>query len=444
MQVTAPYAHAQAGKAERYVRTIEDGIQTLLADAKLPLSFWGDAALTTQYLRNRLPTSTLPIDITPYEAMHGTKPDLSHLRVWGCQCFPAIPPELRTKGGPRQYEAIFVGYEENRIGRRVRDLVGKYHFSRDVVFNEATPGHLSLNRGLPINHDLLPPPSLLPSPPSLSSTPSVSIPHTLPTHLPTPTLTNVLHNRNQLLRTTRSHTNSLPSKPFRHYNDIDPINLFISLNTVLNITPPTTPDPSLLHTSLLHECFLSAPLPFLRNCSWDLSKPPNSYHEALNRPDNSVWLAAMQREYESLESRKAFEHTTLPPGRKAIGVHWTFDYKYHPDGSIIRGKEKARLVAQGFSQRPEDYGETYAPVVKLSSVRILLAFANHYDLEIMSFDVKTAFLHARLPYSIFVKQIPGYPEADASTVPRLLVALYGLKQASHECTTCCSRDAPFP
>ena len=143
MQVTALYAHAQAGKAKRYVCTIEDDIQTLLADAKLPLSFWGDAALTTQYLCNRLPTSTLPIDITPYEAMHGTKPDLSHLRIWGCQCFLAIPPELRTKGGPCQYKAIFVGYEENQIGWHVHDLVGKYHFSRDVVFNEATPSHLS-------------------------------------------------------------------------------------------------------------------------------------------------------------------------------------------------------------------------------------------------------------------------------------------------------------
>src|ERR1700678_1685216 len=113
MQVTTPYAHAQAGKAERYVRTIEDGVQTLLGDAKLPLSFWGDAALTTQYHRNRLPTSALPLNVTPYERMHNTKPDLSHLRVWGCQCFPAIPPEIRTKGGPRRYEAIFVGYEEN-------------------------------------------------------------------------------------------------------------------------------------------------------------------------------------------------------------------------------------------------------------------------------------------------------------------------------------------
>ena len=123
---------------------------------------------------------------------------------------------------------------------------------------------------------------------------------------------------------------------------------------------------------------------------------------------------------------------SLPPGRKPIGVRWTYDYKYNPDGSIIRGKEKARLVAQGFSQRPEDYGETYAPVVKLTSVRILLAYANQFDLEVMSFNVKTAFLHARLSYDIFVKQIPGYPEADSSTVLRLLVALYGLKQSSHE------------
>ena len=108
----------------------------------------------------------------------------------------------------------------------------------------------------------------------------------------------------------------------------------------------------------------------------------------------------MQREYDSLELRKAFERTTLPPGRKAISVRWTYNYKYNPDGSIIRGKEKARLVAQGFSQRPGDYGETYAPVVKLCSVQLLLAYANHSDLEIMSFDIKTAFLHAHLPYNI--------------------------------------------
>jgi hypothetical protein len=130
VQVTAPYAHSQNGKAERYIRTLEDGSQVLLADSGLPASFWGDAVLTVQYVRNRVLTSTLPLDQTPHEVFYGTKPDLSHLRVWGCQCFAIIPPELRSKGGNRRFEAIFVGYEEGRVGWRVCDLQGRFNFSR--------------------------------------------------------------------------------------------------------------------------------------------------------------------------------------------------------------------------------------------------------------------------------------------------------------------------
>ena len=148
VQRTAPYAHQQNGKIERYVRTIEEGGQTLLADSGLPMNFWGWAVLTSQYLRNRLPTSTLPVNITPLEALSSKKPDLFHLRVWGCQCFVTIPPELRTKAGPRRFEAIFVGYEENRIGWTVRDLTGRIHFSRDVIFNEDLSGRFKIPRSI--------------------------------------------------------------------------------------------------------------------------------------------------------------------------------------------------------------------------------------------------------------------------------------------------------
>ena len=194
--------------------------------------------------------------------MHGAKPDLSHLRVWGCQCFPAIPPELRTKAGPRRYEAIFVGYEDNRIGWRVCDLAGKYHFSRDVVFNENTPGHLSPTRGAVIDPALLPPPSLIPDSTIPQHLNSPTAPHTTPNPLPSPTLADVIHNRDTLTRTTRSATNSLP-KPIRHHNDIDSITLFISLNTAQYLSPPITPDPTTTYTTLYNECFLSSPLPFL-------------------------------------------------------------------------------------------------------------------------------------------------------------------------------------
>ena len=79
IQCTAPYAHQQAGKIERYVRTIEEGGQVLLADSSLPMSFWGWAVLTSQYLCNRLPTSTLTPNTTPFEALTMKKLDLSHL-----------------------------------------------------------------------------------------------------------------------------------------------------------------------------------------------------------------------------------------------------------------------------------------------------------------------------------------------------------------------------
>ena len=422
-QITAPYAHSQNGKAERYVRTLEDGAQTLLAESGLPQSFLGDATLTIQYLRNRLPTTTLPNDTTPYECMEKSKPDLSHLRVWGCQCFVHIPEELRTKGGPRRFEAIFVGYEENRVGWCVRDLNGKYHFSRDIIFNESVPGHLGSVR--------------LPTSPN-SDTPSTTS-TTLATSRNRRTVNrtevgkaydrNLAQHKERLvaLRRGRDHGGATNLA----------LNDFISYIATEDFIVPS--DFSCLRShehDIIHEHFLLAyyadPTRFQRIRLHDLSKPPDTYSKTITQSDAPVWHAAMQREVNSLEDQGVFERTTLPAGRKAIGCRWVYAYKYNPDGSIIRGKEKARLVAQGFSQRPEDYGSTYAPVAKTTSIRIVLAHAAHHDWEIFSFDVKTAFLHATLSILIYLKQIPGFPEADPKTVLRLRRAIYGLRQASFE------------
>jgi len=98
-QVTMLYTHSQNGKIECYLRTLEETVQMLMADSALPPTFYGDAVLTAQYIRNCVPTSTLPTLQTPYEGMEGSKPDLSHLWVWGCQCFLLIPQEICTKGG---------------------------------------------------------------------------------------------------------------------------------------------------------------------------------------------------------------------------------------------------------------------------------------------------------------------------------------------------------
>ena len=95
MQVTAPYAHSQNEKIKQYIHTLEDGSQTLV-DSGLAMTYWGDAVLTTNYLHNCVPTSTLPDNVMPYEELEHIKPNLSHLCVWGCQCFVTIPLVLES------------------------------------------------------------------------------------------------------------------------------------------------------------------------------------------------------------------------------------------------------------------------------------------------------------------------------------------------------------
>ena len=87
-------------------------------------------------------------------------------------------------------------------------------------------------------------------------------------------------------------------------------------------------------------------------------------------------------------------------------------------------------MAQGFNQRPGQFDETYSPVAKMASIRILLAWAAVHDLEIFQFNCKMAFLHAKIRHPIFIRQIPGYPLSDAHKVLCVLVALYGLRQSA--------------
>ena len=130
-------------------------------------------------------------------------------------------------------------------------------------------------------------------------------------------------------------------------------------------------DNSIFSFALLDSfAFKTFSLPFSR--PFDLSKPPLSYTEAIARPDSSVWHSAMDRERMSLAEMGAFEEVELPKGEKTIGLKWVYDIKTDANGDRIHGKEKARFVAQGFNQRPGKYDETYAPVTKLASVRILL------------------------------------------------------------------------
>ena len=179
--------------------------------------------------------------------------------------------------------------------------------------------------------------------------------------------------------------------------------------------------------------FRATPSASFRSSPSNLSKLPVSYTEALAHSDVSVWRAAIEHEKQSLKDMGAFEEVDLPAGARTVSLKWVFDRKIDVDGQNIPGKEKARLVAQGFSQRPGQYDEMYAPVAKLASVCILvLAWAAVKDLEIFQFDCKTAFLHAKICHPLYAHPFPGYPSSDPSKVLCILMALYGLRQSAYK------------
>lgn len=134
---------------------------------------------------------------------------------------------------------------------------------------------------------------------------------------------------------------------------------------------------------------------------------PSTFYGAVQGPERKQWEKAMEEEYESLMKNKTWVVTTLSESRQAIKCKWVFKRKHRADGTVER--YKARLVAKGYSQRPGiDYTETFSPVARLESIRLLLAIVAKYNLEKLHFDVKTQFLHGYLSEDIYMVQPEGY------------------------------------
>ena len=136
---TTPYTPEQNGVAERYNRTIVQMIRSMLVWAKLPHSFWGEAAMTANYLRNLLPTAK--VDQSPEEKWAEQKPDICHLRTFGCLVHVHIPKENRSKLDEVSWQGIFVGYHSSNQYRIYNPKMSKVEWHTSIKFLENTPGH---------------------------------------------------------------------------------------------------------------------------------------------------------------------------------------------------------------------------------------------------------------------------------------------------------------
>lgn len=157
---------------------------------------------------------------------------------------------------------------------------------------------------------------------------------------------------------------------------------------------------------------------------------PATYQEAVSGPEATQWAEAIEDELDAHRKNGTWEIVPRIPGGKTIDSKWVFKILYDTEGSVVRFK--ARLCARGFMQREgEDYSETFSPVVRYDSLRVLLAIITEEDLEAAQFDVRTAFLHGLLDKDVRMEIPTGLEvnEGREKVVCLLKKALYGLKQA---------------
>ena len=367
-ELTVPHSPQQNGVAERMNRTLLEAARSMMAHAGLPEKYWAEAVETVSYIRNRTPTSALAGNKTPLEVWSGRKPDVSHMRVFGCMAYAHVPEKLRQKLDQKAVKLRFVGYSVHSKGYRLLDeRTSQVYTRRDVIFNEQDFGRSTKK---PTRSDG----------PETVEVQSKSDTEPEPEEHEEPP--------------QRRHSERTRQTPVRYGRD------------------------EYIAASAQHVAYAACQI-----------TEPQTMEEALSDELSDEWKQAADSEYHSLMENETWELVPLPKGRKPIGSRWVFKVKYGSNGEIKRFK--ARVVAKGYAQKAGiDYEETFSPVVKFQSIRTLLAFAIQNDMLLHQMDVVTAFLNGTLEEDIYMEQPVGYIErGKEGLVCKLKKSLYGLKQA---------------
>jgi len=410
-QLSCPYTPQQNGTAERMNRTLVEKARCLLLDAGLPKSYWAEATNMSAFILNNLPRS----EKSPDELFYKKKLELPRLELFGASVMVHIPKQKRKKWDPKADNLIFVGYDPNTKGFRCADKYGKIIISRDVKFLQAdSPELIQLDEerapGIPVKEVQT----------------KIEFPWEVKPDVQEAVLETVDNATNATSVNGTGNgdgdTTDEPQASESQYltGDEDSIQDQGDPDYEPEIT--IVPDEPARTT----RATTRAANPFSFN-NWGLFTTPMSVKSALNEPDAAKWQLAMDEEIKSHQQNSTWKLDELPPGRKAIKAKWVFRRKMDEAGNVCRFK--ARLVAKGYSQRYGlDYTETFSPVVRYASVRLLMAIAVSKRMKIHQMDVITAYLQSDLEEKIFMEQPENYQDGT-KRVCRLMKSIYGLKQS---------------
>ena len=408
-QKTAPYTPQQNGVAERMNRTLIEKAKCLLFDAKLPKCYWAEAVNMAAYLINR--SLSAAHNKIPYEIFCDEKVDVTDLKLFGTEVMVFVPKQKRHKLDKNSQKMIFVGYDENTKGVRCVDIATrKLLVSRNVKF-------LDPQLEVTLEMDEVRAESSTPETPKA--------PHQTSTPKGKENLAD--------LSVDESETES-PDDPkdetYHPEGEIfeDAVEIENGSKNVGVMTRSKKKEQGPIWFSNL--AILNDENYAFRCDEGNQADDPECFEDLSDRKDKTKWQKAMKEEIDSLVENDTWKLTELPKGHRAIKTKWVYKTKRDSNGEVVRFK--ARLVAKGYTQRYGiDYEETYAPVVRYTSVRILMALAAEKNLKIHQMDAVTAFLQGDVEEEIYLEQPKGF--ADGSErVCKLNRAIYGLKQAGRQ------------
>ncbi|KAE9040228.1 hypothetical protein PR001_g7174 [Phytophthora rubi] len=401
-----------------------------------------DAVVCAAYVRNRCSSKVLD-GKTPMEALLGSAPDISNLRVFGCKVQTLVPKESWMSRLATAYSLVTLrggAYLVHIPGQGRGEVVT----ARTVVFYEkqflppAEDDEVKIEAELEFDLVERPARQLKLTTIEEETQADIEMEDTLPetsTSQSQPTRAGPAGARGieARLRGDPRLEKAVPppqrssrmSKPSQRRLDFEASHL--TMEEVCNMTEERMA-PARFDGTNIRDGFIYRELTPSDLDNWALAVAPVKLSEVQTSDDQREWENAMIDEITSLLENNTFVEVPLPPGRSAIKSKWVFKKKLHADGSL--DKYKAHVVAKGFSQwYDDDYTETFSPVVRHSTARLVLVVVVQRQMKRMQLDIKTAFLNSKLDEEIYLEPVEGFEPSDGH-VWRLKHTLYWLKQSS--------------
>ncbi|GAA5971756.1 hypothetical protein JCM3765_005605 [Sporobolomyces pararoseus] len=418
-----PYSPQSNGVAERVNRTIVEGLLSLLNQSGAPRELWAEALQAFVFVKNRSPHRALDGRV-PLAVWRRRAVKVDMLRVWGCRAYHTVT-EGRKKLDNKAIPLVLVGYDGDTNAYRLYNPLTKSVIrSRDARFDEST---FPLLESTPLSHHFHPSMIEINQPPRLVAPQPAPAPPSTPLRQGAPPPTTPKPVR------VRSVDIAPPPQPVFVREQAPPPSTPDAKPPLSPI--PESPDP-LDFLSDPFEALIAAADEHLESSNDQFSLPtsdPRNHKEAMLDTDNASWRAGEEEEFESLKEKyKVFnivKKSQVPPGAKILGCRFVYRRKKDQFGKVK--SHKVRLVAQGFAQRPGlDFRETFAPVAKFTSIRVLLALAARQGLKLQQADVDKAYLYGKLEEELYMRVPEGIEGGEyAGKVLKLERSLYGLKQA---------------